>query len=110
MKDSDLRKATQLASKIFLDINENLDQWAVAGQPVEPKQQSSLKLDEHGIGLREALNCFKEKILSDSIKIAHPMYFGLVISLARKNCNKTEHECIRMALALWHIYFSYIAH
>lgn len=80
MKDSDLRKAMQLASKIFLDINENLEQWAVAGQPVEPKQQSSLKLDEHGIGLREALNCFKEKILSESIKIAHPMYFGLVNS------------------------------
>jgi glutamate/tyrosine decarboxylase-like PLP-dependent enzyme len=78
----DLEKASEQASRLFVEIYEKLETRKV--DPgidfksfVEVFRES---LKDEGVGLLEALRDFKEKVVPNCLAIPHPLYLGLVNS------------------------------
>ena len=78
----DLERASEEASRLFVDIYEKLETRKV-DPGIDFKSlvegfRNTLK--SQGVGLLEALRDFRETILPNSLAIPHPLYLGLVNS------------------------------
>src|SRR5580704_6745705 len=79
---TDLQRASEEASRLFVDIYEKLET-----RKIDPGIDSKSLVDvfrntlkNEGAGLLEALKDFREKVLPNSLAIPHPLYLGLVNS------------------------------
>jgi aromatic-L-amino-acid/L-tryptophan decarboxylase len=78
----DLEKASEEASRLFVEIYEKLEIREVDPgidfkSLVEVFRES---LKDEGVGLLEALRDFREKVVPNCLAIPHPLYLGLVNS------------------------------
>jgi aromatic-L-amino-acid decarboxylase len=76
----DLERASEEASRLFVDIHEKLE-----SRKVDPGIDfTSLveifrnTLNSEGVGLLEALRDFRDKVVPNTLAITHPLYLGLV--------------------------------
>ena len=89
----DLEKASQEASRLFVEIYEKME-----SRKVDPGTDfSSLSevfrntLTDEGVGLLEALRDFRDKIIPHSLAIPHPLYLGLVNSSPLPGAALSDH-------------------
>jgi hypothetical protein len=78
----DLARASEEASRIFVEIYEKLE-----NRRVDPGIDFNVLLEffreslkSEGVGLLEALREFREKVVPNCLAIPHPLYLGLVNS------------------------------
>jgi aromatic-L-amino-acid decarboxylase len=79
---TDLQRASEEASRLFVDIYEKLETRKV-DPGIDFKSLVDVfrnTLKNEGAGLLEALTDFREKVLPNSLAIPHPLYLGLVNS------------------------------
>src|SRR5580704_19098258 len=79
---TDLQRASEEASRLFVDIYEKLET-----RKIDPGIDSKSLVDvfrntlkNEGAGLLEALKDFREKVIPNCLAIPHPLYLGLVNS------------------------------
>ena len=79
---ADLKKASEEAARLFVDIYEKLETRKV-DPGIDFKSLVEVfrhTLKNEGVGLLEALKDFGEKVIPNALAIPHPLYLGLVNS------------------------------
>jgi hypothetical protein len=80
--NSDLQRASEEASRLFVEIYEKLESRKVdPGVDFDSLAEVFRNtVSSEGVGLLQALREFREKVVPNSLAIAHPLYLGLVNS------------------------------